>query len=259
MQVCPDIGFGWRSALVVVSTAVIVACVVDPVLERTDDTGSMRDTAPSDRPRADACPVVPCLDDTHCSPSDHCLSGDFVRDGPDCRDFSSVCVERGVGVEGDACEGYSDCRSGVCGGFACLQTCRRNADCEEGENCSRLYSSHFRCVPDELASCRERLCQGADSRCGHVFCMERPCRTTGDCPDADCLRTPSAPGEGHCGSEPAACRPDELRLDDITHATCFLPVFCAADDDCPAGYRCRSTVTPSTLPRPSAYGLCART
>lgn len=175
-------------------------------------------------------PSAFCLDDQMCEPTQRCRY-DYHINSYICRTYTGHQV-------GDPCQEDDDCRSGICYTNVCLQTCRTNAGCPDGQVCSIVGDQVPACVA--VPDCSD--CVLETHFCDRWTCVQG-CRTSGDC-EGDCYVQIVFPLSGECvESSTTTCDADEfiVKVPLMEQKICVIYADCWYDTDCPADYRCYSS------------------
>jgi len=188
----------------------------------------------------------------------------------------------GTGRGGAPCGVDSDCRSGICAGQACADTCcstaHAQADCSPGATCAfgafpgKSFDVHYTayCAPASGAGANGASCTG-NGQCLAALCAvgtcHDACRSSTDCGSTSeecayailpsfaivtaCATSPGSGEEGTSCQSDAAC---QSGFCDAASGLCTD--VCFADTDCTAdGWRCRPEMM--ALPGGASYSVLA--
>lgn len=209
-----------------------------------------------------------------CCKSEECGSGSSVcypavQGGSACVPAASVGrAEPGAGAAGDTCAKHSDCRSGLCDGSKCFDTCCSDQNCSGSQYCVKrtlpaATRSVWACGPSTSGGGYQALCS-TDSQCQSGVCSSgiycsKSCCTAKDCTgfaNFVCLHTAGlrrcaypgfSPGTKNlgdtCGSS-TECKTGHCLGNATTGYYCSDT--CCGNSDCGGGFSCRAVSVSGT-------------
>jgi len=201
----------------------------------------------------------PCCTSEDCPDSMICIgtgTGGSYCVAPNATSRPKLGTESG----GSSCAAGSECRSGLCLGGKCADTCCRSAQCAAGSKCTVMpvdtisvfacgtagaiadkgscnESEPFECSSGQCinGSCRPKCCGRANAMSlGFEYCKIGPYLS-----GTDLVNSAMGPFKTPTGEFGTTCGADDDCKSHVCDNTKKCSDICCVDDDCPTGYVCR--------------------